>query len=175
MLKIKSVSLLLIIFIFLISFFVRIYKLQETEIYPDEITWMVRGKESFLAIKTGRFFYFKTAWWKSETDTEAINLPGALISGASMFFLAKNQPTNYSLNIFPDYIAARIPFTIINSLFVVFFYLFLIKITNNKKTAFLGSLIFSLDPISIALSRWYLVDSYLMIWLFFIFLLILSY
>ncbi|MFH1656625.1 MAG: phospholipid carrier-dependent glycosyltransferase [Candidatus Nealsonbacteria bacterium] len=166
MLKIKNVNLLLIIFIFLISFFVRIYRLQETEIYPDEITWMVRGKESFLAIKTGRFFYFKTAWWKSETDTEAINLPGALISGASMFFLAKNQPTNYSLNIFSDYIAARIPFTVINSLFIVFFYLFLIKITNNKKTAFLGSLIFSLDPISIALSRWYLVDSYLMIWLF---------
>jgi len=163
-LKIKNVNLLLIIFIFLISFFVRVYKLQETEIYPDEITWIVRGRESFLAIKTGKLSYFKTAWWKSETDTEAINLPGALISGASIFFLAKNQPT--SLNIFPDYIAARIPLTIINSLFVIFFYLFLIKITNNKKTAFLGSLILSLDPVSVALSRWYLADSYLMIWLF---------
>lgn len=166
MLKTKKINLLLIILIFFLSLFVRIYKLQETEIYPDEITWMVRSKESFLSIKTGRFFYFDTAWWKSQTDTEAINLPGVLISGASMFFLAKNQPTNYSLKLFPDYIAVRIPVAVINSLFVVFLFLALKKITKDKRIAFLGSLMLSLDPISLALSRWHLADSYLMIFVF---------
>jgi len=157
---------LLIIFLFVVSLVPRIYKLQSTEIYPDEITWLVRSRESFLALKTGNLNYFKNGWWKRPNDTEAINLPTAIISGASVFFLAKDQPTHYSLNIFPDYIAARIAIAAINSLFIVVFFLIVKKIINSYPIAVLGALMLSLDPTYLALSRWFLPDSFLAIWIF---------
>lgn len=162
----KVVNILLLTLLFVISLLPRAYQLDATEIYPDEITWTARSRESFLALKVGNPYYFKDGWWKSTQDTEAINLPTAVISGASIFFLAKNQPTHYSLNLFPDYIAARIPIVLINSAFIVLFYLIVRKITQNQKAALLGSLIFSLDPIYLGLSRWVIADTFLGIWIF---------
>lgn len=151
--------------IFLIALFFRLYKLNETEIYPDEITWTVRSRESFLAIKTGNFDYFKDAWWNKSNDTEAINLPTAIISGAAIFFLAKGQPTHYSLNMLPDYLAARIPIIFLTSIFAAIFYFIAKKITKNSYIALLSALLISLDPTSIALSRWSLADFPLTIWM----------
>lgn len=162
----KVVNILLLTLLFVISLLPRLYQLDATEIYPDEITWTARSRDSFLALKTSNLYYFKDGWWKSTQDTEAINLPTAVISGTSIFFLAKNQPTHYSLNLFPDYIAARIPIVLINSIFVVLFYLIARKITQSEKVALLGSLMLSLDPIYLGLSRWVLGDTFLGIWIF---------
>ncbi|OGM06907.1 hypothetical protein A2130_03705 [Candidatus Woesebacteria bacterium GWC2_33_12] len=152
--------------IFLISLLFRSYNLTSTEIYPDEITWTVRSREAFLAIKTNNFDYFKSAWWTKDTDTEAINLPQTIISGASIFLLAKGQPTHYSLELFSDFIAARIPIVFLTSIFIAIFYFITKRITNNKYIALLASLLLSIDPTSIALSRWLLVDYPLTIWMF---------
>ncbi len=166
MLKKKSLKVPLLILLFLIALFPRIYKLSSTEIYPDEITWTIRSSEAFLAIKTKNFDYFKTAWWTDKKETQAINLPGAVASGASIFFLAKGQPTHYSAEILPDYLAARIPTVFLGSLFIPIFYLCVNKITKSKKVAILASIMFALDPIFLGLSRWQLTDVYLMVWTF---------
>jgi len=152
--------------LFLVSMTPRLVFLDKSEIYPDEITWAVRSRESFLAIKTGNFNYFKTAWWNDKKDTEAINLPSSILSGAFIFFTARNQPTHYSLEILPDYIAARIPNTILAFLLSLVFYLSLLKLTKNKVLSFIFTVIFSLDPIFISLSRWNLADLPLTFYIF---------
>lgn len=162
----KVINILFLALLFAVSLIPRAYQLESTEIFPDEITWTARSRESFLALKTGNPYYFKDGWWKTNSDTEAINLPTTIISGASIFFLAKNQPTHYSLNLFPDYIAARIPIVIINSLFIVLFYFISRKVTHNQTAAFLGSFMLALDPIYLGLSRWVLSDTLLAVWIF---------
>ncbi len=116
--------------IFLVSFIPRIYQIDKSPIYPDEITWMVRAKETFLAVRTFNFnhiiTYFRSynAWWNVNNDTEAISLPLVSITGPFIAYLGNGQGI-LSRNILPDYVAARVPLVIINSLFVVLIYLFL--------------------------------------------------
>jgi len=158
----KLVAVVLLFFITLIP---RVYNLQATEIYPDEITWAVRSKETFYGIKAGNLFTYSEPWWKTKNDTEAVNLPTTIAGGASMFLLATNQPTNYSLELVPDYIAPRIASAFLSSIFIVIYYLAITKL-SSRKIALLASLLFSLDPIHIALSRWFLPDLYLAFWMF---------
>lgn len=153
-------------FLFFFSLGIKLYDLQATEIYPDEITWTVRSKEAFLALKTKNLAYFKEAWWNNHRDTEAINLTTSILSGTFIFFLAQNQPTHYSLEIMPDYLAGRIPVVLLSSVFLVIYYFIAKRIFKNTAISLLSSFLLLTDPTSLALSRWQLGDYPLTIWLF---------
>ncbi len=153
----KEIIFILILFgLFLAT---RFYRLSETPVYPDEITWMVRGKETALAIKTKNFNYFKTAWWTSKTDTEAIAIPLSVISGFPLIYLGKGQSV-VSRNVFQDYIAGRGAVIFFSAVFIVFYYLFVKRFTN-KKVAAVSSLLLLLDPIFVANSKLIMNDIFL--------------
>ena len=160
-----TIFLLIPLLLFFLSLFPRVYQLDKTEIFPDEITWTVRSREIFLSLKTG-YWDNLFRWWDRPDDTEAINLPSALISGASIFFLAKDQPTHYSLELFQDYMAARYAVAVFGAIFIVAYYFAVYKITRSVKIAGISSLLFSLDPTNLALSRWQLADLHLTAWMF---------
>ena len=160
---------LFLLFLIIIALVPRIYGLSEAPIFPDEITWMVRSKESFLALRTFNwdyiFNYFNSsnAWWNIQNDTQSIAAPLVAITGPLIAYLGKGQSI-LSRNILPDFVVARIPIAVANSVFVLILYLFAKKI-SGKKTAILVAILYSLDPISIAYSRLILNDSLLTIFI----------
>lgn len=149
----------ILIVLFSLSLFLRVYQLGSTTIYPDEISWMVRGKEAFFALKQMNLSYFDNAWWNSNKESEAIAWPTTLLAASSMVLVAKNQG-DVSLNLFDDYVAGRLPLVLLNSLFIVIFYL-LSKQIFDQKVSLLGSVLLMLDPIHIGLSRWIINDALL--------------
>jgi hypothetical protein len=163
----KKQSFLLLIFVSLI---IRVYRFGDTPIFPDEITWMVRGKETFLAIRTfnighiSDFFNSANAWWKIADDTESIALPLVGIIGPFVAYLGKGQSI-VSRNILADFVAARLPLVIINSCFIGLLYVFTEKITD-RTTAFFVALLYAFDPVSIAYGRLILNDSLLTVFMF---------
>ena len=142
---------LVITLLFAVFLVTRFYKLSKTPLYPDEITWMVRGKETALALKTKNFKYFSTAWWTDKTDTEAIAIPLSVISGFPLIYLGKGQSV-VSRNVFQDYIAARGAVIFFSAFFIVAYYLF-VKKFSNKKTAIVASALLLLDPVFTANSK----------------------
>lgn len=145
----------------------RIYRISQSPIFPDEITWMVRAKETFLAVRTfnpewiRNYFKSSNAWWNIKNDTEAISLPLVAATGPFIAYLGKGQSI-LSRNILPDYVAGRVPLVVINSLFVILLYLFAEKIAG-KKIALICALFYSFDPVDIAYSRMILNDGLLTI------------
>lgn len=155
-----------ILAIFVLAFSVRFYKYQEAPIFPDEITWMTRAKESFLALRTfdkqyilDYFSSYPNAWWKQTAYTEAASMPLVMITGPMISYFGNGQSV-LSRNLAPDYVVARLPLIILNSLMVVLVYLFAEKLAN-KKAAILASVLYALDPIAIATSRLVMNDGLL--------------
>ncbi|KKQ49691.1 MAG: Glycosyl transferase family 39 [Candidatus Woesebacteria bacterium GW2011_GWC1_38_13] len=161
---IRSKKNLIYPFLFLIAFLPRIYRIQETPIYTDEITWMVRAKETFLAIRTLNrthiINYFKSdnAWWNNKTDTEAIALPLVYISGPFIAYLGNGSVL--SRNVMAEYTAGRIPLAFVNSLTVIIFFLMTKKSFGNR-VSFILSYFYALDPINLANSRLIMNDGLL--------------
>lgn len=151
--------------IFLIALGVRVWGLAKAPIFPDEITWMVRAKESFLAVRTFNwgyiydFFNGANAWWRIANDTQSIATPLALIIGPFIAYLGKGQSI-LSFNLLPDFVAARLPLVLINSLTIIPLYLLTERLVG-RKAAVLTSLLYSLDPVAIAYSRLILNDGLL--------------
>ena len=151
--------------LFLIAFIVRCYGLSKSPIFPDEITWMVRAKESFLALRTFNWGYIQgffngpNAWWRIDNDTQSIATPLALIIGPFIAYLGKGQSI-LSFNLLPDFVAARLPLVLINSLIIIPLYL-LTESLVGRKVAVLTSLLYSLDPVGVAYSRLILNDGLL--------------
>lgn len=150
--------------LFLLFLGTRLYRLGETPIYPDEITWMVRGKETALAIKTKDLDFFKSAWWTTKTDTEAIAIPLTAISGFPIIYLGKGQSV-LSRNVLQDYIAGRGSVIIFSAVFVILYY-FLIQKFLGGKIAFLSALFLTLDPIFVANSKLIMNDIFLTVFIF---------
>ncbi len=157
-------DIVVVLLLFLLTFIVRAYQLGQTPIYPDEITWMVRSKESALAIRTQRFDYFKTAWWNIKDDTEAIAIPLTFSVGFPIIYLAKDASV-LSFNLFQDYIVGRYVVIFITSIFMSIFYLFLRKVLD-KKMSLLASFLLTMDPTFLANSKIIMNDIYLTIFLF---------
>ena len=149
----------------LIAFLIRVRGIAQAPIFPDEITWMVRAKESFLAVRTFNwgyiygFFNGANAWWRIANDTQSIATPLALIIGPFIAYLGKGQSI-LSFNLLPDFVAARLPLVLINSLTIIPLYLLTERLVG-RKVAVLTSLLYSLDPVSIAFSRLILNDGLL--------------
>lgn len=153
----------LALFIYLVGLIPRLYQLKETTVYPDEITWMVFGKESVYAILHLNSGYFKHAWWNNEKDTYAIGLPLVISNGISHVLFAGDG--KLSLKLFSDIVASRIPVVLIGNTLAPLMFIFLRKWIGNK-AAFLASLTYSLSPISIGMDRWVLHDSFLALFSF---------
>ena len=154
-------SLFLMTLLFIVAFFPRFYLLSEAEIYPDEITWTVRSKEVFQALRQPNYAYFSEAWWNKKTDTEATALPLTLAGGLSMRLFGQTVST-HSFKLLSDIDAVRLPVVILSSIFIVLFFFYLRQLVEPK-IAFLVALLLALDPILLALSRWGLNDSLLTI------------
>lgn len=150
---------ILIFLLLVVALVPRVYQLGNTPIYPDEITWMVRSKETVFAIKQLNWKYFETAWWTEKSGTIAIGAPLVFISGIFLILTGQNQST-ISLNLFPDFIAARLPLAILNSFFIIVFYFFTKRIASQK-VAFFSSILLALDPVHIANSRLSMQDGLL--------------
>jgi len=148
-----------VLIIFIIALIPRVYGLDQTELYPDEITWMVRGKETIYAIKQLNLKYFDTAWWHIQDDTQAISIPLVLINGPFLILFGKNQSA-FSLGLFSDIESARLPIAILNSFFIVIFYFFLRKIFSSGLSLF-TSILLALDPIMIGFGRLVMNDTLL--------------
>jgi 4-amino-4-deoxy-L-arabinose transferase-like glycosyltransferase len=153
----------ILLIIYLISVIIRLYRLQDAAIYADEITWMVRGKEIIYALIHHNFDYFKYAWWNKLDDTEAIGLPLTFLSGIS--FVIFTGAGKFSLGLFNDIFAARLPGVLVSSLTPVAIYFYGSKLFSPK-TSLIAALIYSLNPISIGLDRWVVHDSYLTLFTF---------
>lgn len=162
--KLFKKSFLILVILFAVALLPRFYHLSQTTIYPDEISWMVRGKETIYALAKLNFNYFNAIWWTDPKEHEAIALPLTISSATSLIILGKN-PSSLSLHMFPDYTAARIPVAIISSLLIPSFYL-LAKRFINSKIAFLFAILLALDPIHLALSRWVMNDGLLTLFTF---------
>lgn len=157
-------EILFVFALFVLFLTTRLYQLSQTAIYPDEITWMVRAKETALAIKTHNFKYFDTAWWTNKTDTEAIAIPLTVISGYPLIYLGRDQSV-VSRNILQDYIAGRGPVIIFSAIFIVIYYFF-VKKYCNKKVAMISSVLLTLDPIFTANSKLVMNDIFITVFTF---------
>jgi hypothetical protein len=135
-----------------VAFLPRIIGLGQHNIFVDEITWMSRCKDVYAAVRTLSWSPYNIDWWLTPKIAEAIGLPVTFLGGISMTYLSPGY-SNHSLNIVRDFVATRIPVALIGMFFVPTFYLLLRKFVNEK-IAFLTSLLFAVDPIAIALSRW---------------------
>lgn len=149
--------------IFITSLLFRVASLGASQIYSDEITWMVRGKEVVYAIIHLNKTYFDNAWWNKTYDTEAIGLPLVIVSGLSQLFLAGSS--KFSLNLLSDITASRLPVAVISSILPVAIYYFVLKLAD-KKTALLASIFYLVNPITLGLDRWIVHDSFLTLFSF---------
>lgn len=141
-----------VLFLFLVSFLPRIIGLGGHNIFVDEITWMSRCKDVYAAVRTLSWSPYNKNWWLTPNIAEAIGLPVTFFGGMTMTYLSPGYST-HSMNIMRDFVATRLPVSLIGTFFVPILYLLLRKFVSDK-VAFLTSLLFALDPIAIALSRW---------------------
>lgn len=153
-----------VFFLFIVAFLPRVINLGGHNIFVDEITWMSRSKDVYGAIRTLSWHPQNVKWWLTPNIAEAIGLPVVFLSSLSMAFLSSGY-SHYSLDITRDFVAGRVPVVFLGSLFVPLFYL-LVRKHINDKVAFLSSLLFALDPIAIALSRWLHHDTAIMLFSF---------
>ncbi|KKP48325.1 MAG: hypothetical protein UR39_C0001G0120 [Candidatus Woesebacteria bacterium GW2011_GWA1_33_30] len=146
-----------ILIIYFITLFVRLWNFPNHPIYSDEITWMTRSKELIYALSKWNTEFLKTAWWTYQGETPAIGLPLSIVSGISQIVFAGQS--KYSLNIFSDIVAARLPIIFLTSLISVFVYK--IGLYLNKKIALLAGFLYALNPVLIGIEKWAINDGLL--------------
>lgn len=151
------------VFLLILAATLRLLVMAKAPIYDDEITWMVRGKETIYALIHHNFAYFRYAWWTDTTETQAISLPLVFLNGGFHVLLA--GAGKYSLHLFSDIIASRLPIVILSSLLPLFLY-YCGSSFFTKKVALLGAVLYALNPIAINIDTWVLNDSLLTIFTF---------
>ncbi len=99
----------------------------------------------------GNINFLLNGWWTNPGMTEAIGLPLTFLSGLSHVLFA--GAGKYSLNLFNDVLASRLPIVLIGSLVPVFMYFFGSEIFS-RKLSLISALIYIFNPIAISLDRW---------------------
>lgn len=160
----KLKQFLIIFVIFLIALAPRIYQLDQTALFTDEVTWLVRGKETILALRALNFSFFQDIWWNDIKQTEAIGIPLAIINGIFSVLFGSTY-LKISSALLHDFVAARLGVGFINSLIFVIFYLFA-KRFFNLKVAFVITIAFALDPFYLGWSRRIMHDAFLTLFTF---------
>lgn len=159
----KQKKIILYLTLLLVGLFFRLYQLRQNSVYPDEITWMVKGKESFYALTKFNLDYFRHAWWNDTAETYAIGWPLVLLNGTTHVLLAGES--KFSLHLFSDIVASRLPLALIGSFTAVVIFWFAQKRLKTS-IAFFVALAYTLSPITIALDRWIIHDSFLTLFSF---------
>lgn len=145
-----------LVLIYALTFFLRLYHLPDVAVYPDEITWMVKGKETIYALAKFNLNYFRHAWWNDTSETYAIGLPVVILNGLFHVLLAGTG--KYSLHLLPDILASRIPVIFLHSLMPPAIFLFCRRFFGQT-TGLVTALAYSLAPIAIGTDRWVIQDS----------------
>lgn len=144
--------------IFIFTLVVRIIGIDKLTVYPDEITWMVKGKEALYALKASNLDYFRHDWWNSTTDSYAIGWPMVILGGISHIIFA--GAGKFSLHLLPDILSVRLPEILVNSFIppVLFYYAsgFL-----NLEISLFAAITLSLSPVALGIDRWFIHDSFL--------------
>ena len=151
------------IFLFILAATLRLLTMAKAPIYDDEITWMVRGKETIYALIHHNFTYFRYAWWTDTTETQAIALPLVLLNGGFHVLLA--GAGKYSFHLLSDIIASRLPIVILSSFLPLLIYYYGASFFT-KRIALLGAVLYALNPIAINIDTWILNDSLLTLFTF---------
>lgn len=151
------------VFLLILATTLRLLSMAKAPIYDDEITWMVRGKETIYALIHHNLAYFKYAWWTDTTETQAISLPLVFLNGGFHVLLA--GAGKYSLHLFSDIIASRLPIVILSSFFPLLIYYYGAYFFS-RKVALLGAVLYAINPIAINIDTWVLNDSPLTIFIF---------
>lgn len=151
------------LFLFILAATLRLLAMAKAPIYDDEITWMVRGKETIYALIHHNLAYFRYAWWTDTTETQAISLPLVFLNGGFHVLLA--GAGKYSLHLLSDIIASRLPIVILSSLLPLFIYYYGSSFFT-KEVALLGAVLYALNPIAINIDTWVLNDSLLTLFTF---------
>jgi hypothetical protein len=149
--------------IYLFTLMFRLFRLPDTAVYPDEITWTVRGKEIVYSLIKGQWSYLDHAWWNDKKEGQALGFPITVLGGISHVFLAGDG--KYSLKLLSDITAARLPAVLLHSLLPPCIFYFLSKLSHPR----LGTLVaiaYSINPIAIGLDRWLIHDSSLALFSF---------
>ncbi len=144
--------------LYLFSLIPRLYQLGQTSIHMDEVIWMINGKEFVYALFHLNLAYFQSAWWNNTQETYAIGLPAVFITGLSHIFLSGQS--KFSLHLFSDIVASRLPIALISALLPSLIYHYLKKI-NLSRIGLVSALTYSLSSVSLNLDRWLLHDSFL--------------
>ena len=152
-----------LILIYFLTLLPRLYQLSATAVYPDEVTWMVKGKETIYALAKFNLDYFRHAWWNDTTETYAIGLPVVVLNGLSHVLLAGTS--KYSLHLLPDILASRLPIIFLHSLLPPALYLFCRRFFGHT-SALVAALAYSLAPVAIGTDRWVIHDSSLTLFSF---------
>lgn len=160
----KLKQLLLIITIFLIALVPRIYQLSETALFTDEVTWLVRGKETILALRALNFSHFQDIWWNDTKQTEAIGIPLVIVNGLFSVLFGSTY-LKISFPLLHDFVAARLGVAIVNSLIFIVFYLFA-KRLFHPGVALVTTIAFALDPFYLGWSRRIMHDAFLTLFTF---------
>jgi len=144
--------------IFLFTFIIRLIGIDKLAVYPDEITWMVKGKEALYALKALNLDYFRHGWWNSQTDTYAIGWPMVILGGLSHIIFA--GAGKFSLHLLPDVLSVRLSQILISS-FIPSFLFYYASAFIRQEVALFASIALSLSPISLGVDRWFIHDSFL--------------
>lgn len=150
----KKIFLLL----FLFTFLIRLIGIDKLTVYPDEVTWMVKGKEALYALKAFNLDYFRYGWWNSTTDTYAIGWPMVILGGLSHIIFA--GVGKFSLHLLPDILSVRLPEILISSLIPSVLFYYASQFLSLEISLF-AAMALSLSPISMGIDRWFIHDSFL--------------
>jgi 4-amino-4-deoxy-L-arabinose transferase-like glycosyltransferase len=149
--------------LYLLAAILRLVALDKASIYGDEITWMVRSKETVYALIHTNWSYFDHAWWLKTNESEAIGLPVVIAGG--LMHIALAGAGKYGLHWLSDIAAARLAIVIVGSLTVPAIYYYGKKMFSEKIARW-AAVLYAINPIAIGLDRWVLHDSYLTLFSF---------
>ena len=153
----------LCLLLYLVALLPRLLHLSGTTVYPDEITWMVKGKEFIYALGHLNLNYFSNAWWQNTHDAYAIGIPLVFVNGLSHVLFA--GAGKFSLHLFSDIIASRLPGVFIGPLTIPLIYLFGRRFTG-KSIGIIAALAYAGSPIAMGLDLWVIHDSFLTLFSF---------
>lgn len=153
----------LCLILYFVTLLPRLFLLSGTTVYPDEITWMVKGKEFIYALGHFNLDYFANAWWQNTHDAYAIGIPLVFVNGLSHVLFA--GAGKFSLHLFSDIIASRLPGVFIGPLTIPLIYLFGRKFIG-KSVGIIAALTYALSPIAMGLDLWVIHDSFLTLFSF---------
>lgn len=162
-----------IFFLFvLVSFSIRFYGLAETGMQNDEQLWQGRGGlfvKSLLGPFGPRDFNPEPPAWNNETKNfvsigmnkewplnimaraKHPGIPASFVIGLGYLLLAEYSCA-WSLNLFPLYVAARIPIVILSTAFIGIFFVLLLRLINWQ-TALFAAIILALEPSYVGYTR----------------------